>query len=76
MNSDRDIYGGANGINPYPLKVENYYQNNREHSILMTIPPLGIVLLKAQYEDDKKEEIKEEPKVEKPKRGRKPKKQE
>lgn len=46
MNSDKDIYGGSNKINPKPLKVEKYYQNNRPNSILMTIPPLGIVILK------------------------------
>ena len=30
MNSDRDIYGGSNRINPFPLKVEDYSQNRRD----------------------------------------------
>lgn len=46
INSDKNIYGGSNFINPNPLKVEKYPQNNQKNSILMTIPPLGIVILK------------------------------
>ena len=48
MNSDRDIYGGSNRVNPLPLKVEKFPQNNQKNSILMTIPPLGISILKNQ----------------------------
>ncbi len=46
INSDRDIYGGSNRVNPLPLKVEDYPQNNQKQSVMMTIPPLGISILK------------------------------
>ncbi|MGM9969580.1 MAG: 1,4-alpha-glucan branching protein GlgB [Anaeroplasma sp.] len=49
MNSDKSIYGGSNKVNDKPLKVEKYPQNNQKNSILMTIPPLGIVILKPIY---------------------------
>ncbi len=58
MNSDKDIYNGSNRINPFPLRSENYPQYGREKSIMMTIPPLGISILKAGY-DEKSEKIKE-----------------
>lgn len=64
MNSDRDIYGGSNRINPLPLKVEDYWQDNQPKSILMTIPPLGISFLKARYNKKELPEIKEESKEE------------
>ncbi len=70
MNSDRDIYGGSNRVNPYPLKVEDYWQDNQPKSILMTIPPLGIVFLKANYPKPELPEVKEEIKEEKPKKTR------
>ncbi len=63
MNSDWDIYNGSNHKNLGKIMVENYNQDNQNHSILINIPPLGIVFLKAHYDDleDKKEvkEIKE-----------------
>ena len=66
INSDKDIYGGSNRINPFNLKVENYGQDNQAHSVLMTIPPLGISILKPVYKPKPKEEakveVKEEPK--------------
>ena len=64
FNSDRDIYGGSNRINPFNLKVENYGQDNQAHSVLMTIPPLGISVLKPIYKpkpvvEEAKEEVEE-----------------
>ena len=56
FNSDRDIYGGSNRINPFWLKVEDYWQDNRPKSICLTIPPLGITLLRAKYIEEKVEE--------------------
>jgi 1,4-alpha-glucan branching enzyme len=61
INSDKDIYGGSNRINPFNLKVENYGQDNQAHSVLMTIPPLGISVLKPIY---KPKPVVEEPKEE------------
>ena len=64
INSDKDIYGGSNRINPFNLKVENFGQDNQAHSVLMTIPPLGISILKPIYYpkpvEEKKEEVVEE----------------
>ena len=65
MNSDRDIYGGSNRVNPYPLKVEDYWQDNQPKSILMTIPPLGIVFLKSGFNKAEVKEVKEEKPVKK-----------
>ncbi len=53
INSDKDIYNGSNRINPLPLRTEEYTQYGRQKSILMTIPPLGITVLKAGYDEDK-----------------------
>lgn len=57
MNSDWDIYNGSNVKNIGEIKVENYHQDNQEHSILVNVPPLGIVFLKAHYDtnDDAKD---------------------
>lgn len=61
MNSDKDIYNGSNRVNPNPLRSEKFTQYGRENSILMTIPPLGISILRGCY--DKTEEPKTEEKV-------------
>ena len=61
INSDKDIYGGSNRINPFRLKVEEFNQDNQSHSILMTIPPLGISVLKPIYKA-KPKTVKKEPK--------------
>ena len=70
MNSDRDIYGGSNRVNPLPLKVEDYWQDNQPKSILMTIPPLGISFLKAGYNKKVLTEVKKEETVKKPRKPR------
>ncbi|MCR4897948.1 MAG: 1,4-alpha-glucan branching protein GlgB, partial [Acholeplasmatales bacterium] len=54
INSDRDIYGGSNRVNPLPIKVEKIPQNGRDYSISITVPPLGITLLKAKFLPKKK----------------------
>ena len=46
INSDRDIYGGSNRINPIDLKVENVPWQNQPYSIRITVPPLGIAIFK------------------------------
>ena len=70
MNSDRDIYGGSNRVNPLPLKVEDYWQDNQPKSILMTIPPLGISFLKAGYNKKELTEVKKDETVKKPRKPR------
>jgi 1,4-alpha-glucan branching enzyme len=74
INSDKDIYGGSNRINPFHLPVQDYGQDNQAHSILMTIQPLGISILKPIYVPKPVvEEVKEE-KEEKPVKKAAPKK--
>lgn len=46
INSDKDIYGGSNRINPNPIVVEAIQEKQNPQSIMMTIPPLGITILK------------------------------
>lgn len=47
INSDRDIYGGSNRINPNKLiSFENEWQH-QSHAIELTVPPLGITILRA-----------------------------
>nr|MDE5565588.1 alpha amylase C-terminal domain-containing protein [Anaeroplasmataceae bacterium] len=47
LNSDRDIYGGSNRINPFILKSSPEDWKNEKNVIFLTIPPLGISILKA-----------------------------
>ena len=46
INSDKDIYGGSNKINPKKIRVYKKEWQRQTHSINITVPPLGIVLLK------------------------------
>lgn len=47
MNSDRDIYGGSNVINPKRLKSFKVEGMRQKDAILLHIPPLAITILKA-----------------------------
>lgn len=56
FNSDRDIYGGSNKINPKALrnhKEEKEYMHSL-NSIFITIPPLGICMFKMKCEKNVK----------------------
>lgn len=48
LNSDKDIYYGANNINPKTLKSVKEKWKNEDYTISLTIPPLGFTILKAQ----------------------------
>lgn len=48
LNSDKDIYGGSNRVNPLPLKSSKEDWKNEKNVIFLTIPPLGITILKAK----------------------------
>lgn len=48
LNSDKDIYGGSNRINPVLLKSSKEDWRNEKNVIFLTIPPLGISILKAK----------------------------
>ncbi|MGI9341837.1 MAG: 1,4-alpha-glucan branching protein GlgB [Gammaproteobacteria bacterium] len=48
FNSDSEHYGGSNLGNPLPLKSEPAPAMNRGHSITITLPPLGGVVIQRQ----------------------------
>ncbi|MCL2350553.1 MAG: 1,4-alpha-glucan branching protein GlgB [Defluviitaleaceae bacterium] len=48
LNSDHPKYGGSGVINTAPLKPEKITSNHMEYSIGLRLPPLGVVILKAQ----------------------------
>lgn len=50
INSDADTYGGGNVGNYGGLHTDPEYCHNHHHSLSLTIPPLGIVVLKLQRE--------------------------
>ncbi len=49
INSDKDIYGGSNQINLKPVKVEHKPWQHCKNKMRITVPPLGIVVLKPIY---------------------------
>lgn len=48
LNSDKDIYGGSNRINPEVLKSSEEPWSRYNDVIYLTIPPLAITILKAK----------------------------
>ena len=44
FNSDAARYGGSNVVNPLPLASQPVPCHGREHSIVLTVPPLGAVV--------------------------------
>jgi 1,4-alpha-glucan branching enzyme len=60
LNSDSEHYGGSNvgnGMNPLETTEEAWM--DRPYSLLVTVPPLGAVILKPEYKPPKKEEVEE-----------------
>lgn len=47
INSDADIYGGSNCVNKKKLISFKDHWQRQENAIELTVPPLGIVILKA-----------------------------
>lgn len=47
INSDCDVYGGSNQINPFEMIPTEESWQNQQYSMEITIPPLGILLLKS-----------------------------
>lgn len=47
LNSDAEIYGGSNMGNDGCVESEAVPSHGHQHSIRLTIPPLGFLLLKA-----------------------------
>lgn len=46
LNSDNEIYGGSDVINPDVLQTENIPCNNHPYSLGLKVPPLGATILK------------------------------
>ena len=65
FNSDKVIYGGAGNTNPRVKQAKAIPMHEREHSILITIPPMGITIFQctpsSQTEEKKKPSSKEKP---------------
>ena len=51
MNSDASEYGGGNMLNPLPIQSAPNRHYQWEHSILLTLPPLGVVILCADTDE-------------------------
>ncbi|MCX7843437.1 MAG: 1,4-alpha-glucan branching protein GlgB [Clostridia bacterium] len=50
FNSDSEIYGGSNVGNMGGVKAEPLSFHNRPFSVTLQIPPLGVLVLKPQFE--------------------------
>ena len=48
LNSDAEVYGGSNVGNQGVVQTEPMESHGRPHSLLLTLPPLGILVLKRE----------------------------
>src|SRR5690606_25171631 len=48
LNTDSSIYGGTNFGNDGGVQSENWAMHNHHHSVVLRIPPMGCIILKAQ----------------------------
>jgi 1,4-alpha-glucan branching enzyme len=48
LNTDADLFGGSNVGNDGWVEAENYAFQNRPASVLLTLPPLAVVVLKPE----------------------------
>jgi len=59
LNSDASCYGGSGLVNPQEMPSGPVYWQSCPHSILLTLPPLGTVILKKQRSAETKGEASE-----------------
>ena len=52
LNSDAEVYGGSNMGNEGRVETEAVSSHGQPHSIRLTVPPLGFLLLKPNNESD------------------------
>ena len=52
LNSDAQQYGGSGVINDYPLHTEAISWMGRPYSLVLNLPPLGVVVLKPPTETE------------------------
>jgi len=50
LNSDAGIYGGSNAGNQGSIAAEDQPSHGHAHSLILTLPPLGFLLLKPEEE--------------------------
>jgi 1,4-alpha-glucan branching enzyme len=50
MNSDSDLYGGSNVGNGGAVTTDDIHWHTWDQSMLLTLPPLGVLILKLQSE--------------------------
>jgi 1,4-alpha-glucan branching enzyme len=48
LNSDDKKYQGSGAVNPKPVKAEKIESHQRDYSIEVTLPPLGVVVFELQ----------------------------
>lgn len=58
LNSEQDIWGGCNIINPEKLKTEEVEYNGMEHSITVDVAPFGGMMLEVKKRKPKTDEKK------------------
>lgn len=46
LNSDQEIYGGQNLVNPQPISTDNIPWHGRRFSLTINVAPLAIIILK------------------------------
>ncbi len=52
LTSDDPKYGGSGVVNPKTLKATDVEYDDREHSIVMNLPPLSVSIYKFDYVED------------------------
>nr|VFK39835.1 MAG: 1,4-alpha-glucan branching enzyme [Candidatus Kentron sp. TC]VFK54195.1 MAG: 1,4-alpha-glucan branching enzyme [Candidatus Kentron sp. TC] len=61
LNSDSEFYGGSNvGNGMLPLESVEEPWMERPHSLVVTVPPLGAIVLKPEYRPPEEEEIQDD----------------
>ncbi len=58
LNSDQIKYGGYGYVNPRAIKSEAVPHDGKDNSIMMTLPPLGIVIFEFSFQDKTQKEDK------------------
>lgn len=48
LNSDAEIYGGSGAGNRGGMHADPIGSHGREHSLVITVPPLGVVVFVAE----------------------------
>jgi 1,4-alpha-glucan branching enzyme len=49
INTDSAIYGGGNIGNLGSIGVDSIEAHGRTHSVALTLPPLGVLVLKPEF---------------------------